>query len=70
MKKVLIPIIISVISIIFCTVYYGFIIYLVYSKWGYLLGIIPILFTVVMIKVCIERVLEIQKGEDNDISKY
>jgi len=34
------------------------------------LGIIPILFSIVMVKVCIERINEIKKGEEDDICKY
>ena len=34
------------------------------------LGIIPLLFSVVMIKVCIDRIKEIKKGEEDDLSQY
>ena len=53
-------------------IYYviGFLIILIEGIWKYLLGIIPILFSIIMIKVCIERINEIKKGEEDDISKY
>ena len=49
---------------------FDFFITLIERIWKYLLGIIPILFSIVMIKVCIERINEIKKGEEYDISKY
>ena len=36
----------------------------------YVLGIIPLIFSAVMLKVCIERIKEIKEGEEDDISKY
>jgi hypothetical protein len=38
--------------------------------WKYALGIIPLLLSVLMVKVCIERIKEIKKGEEDDLSKY
>jgi uncharacterized membrane protein len=38
------------------------------ARW--LLGVIPLLLAVVMIVVCKERIDEIKKGEDNDLSQY
>mgnify|MGYP003294679593 CR=1 FL=1 len=34
----------------------------------YAMGILPLVFAFVMVKVCLERINEIKKGEDNDIS--
>ena len=69
-KKIFIPILISIIIILYFILYFGFIITLVEGVWKYLLAIIPLLLSIVMIKVCIERIREINKGEDDDISKY
>ncbi|MBQ8246838.1 MAG: hypothetical protein IJZ42_06870 [Lachnospiraceae bacterium] len=38
--------------------------------WKYVLGIVPLLFGSVMIKVCVERIKEIKEGEEDDLSKY
>ena len=38
--------------------------------WKYVLGIVPVLLSAVMVKVCIERIKEIKDGEEDDISKY
>ena len=36
----------------------------------YLLGILPLLFSGVMIKVCLERLKEIKEGNEDDLSQY
>ncbi len=64
------PIVISVIVILYYIVYFCFLILLLDGIWKYLLGIIPIAFSAVMIAVCVERINEIKKGEEDDISKY
>ena len=69
-KKMIAPIIISVIVIAYYAVYFGFMIAVLDVVWKYLLGIIPLVLSAVMIKVCIERIKEIKKGEEDDISKY
>ena len=69
-KKMIAPIIITVIMVLYYVVYFGFLITLLPSIWKYALGIIPLGFSVVMVKVCIERINEIKKGEEDDISKY
>ena len=69
-KKMIAPIVITVIIVLYYVVYFGFLITLLPSIWKYALGIIPLGFSVVMVKVCIERINEIKKGEEDDISKY
>ena len=53
-KKMIAPIIVSAIMILYYVVYFGF----------------PFLLSAVMVKVCIERISEIRKGEEDDIGKY
>ena len=69
-KKMLPPIVVSVIIILYYVVYFGILITLLDGIWKYVLGIIPIIFSAVMLKVCIERIKEIKEGEEDDISKY
>ena len=69
-KKMLPPIVISVIIIFYYVVYFGILITLLDGIWKYVLGIIPIIFSAVMLKVCIARIKEIKEGEEDDISKY
>ncbi len=64
------PIVVTVIMIIYYAVYFGFIIYAVDDVWKWLLGIFPVAFAALMIKVCIDRIKEIKKGEEDDLSQY
>ena len=64
------PIIVTVIMVIYYVVYFGFLIALLDVFWKYILGIIPLAFSCVTVLVCIERINEIKKGEEDDISKY
>ena len=69
-KKMIAPIIITVIMVLYYVVYFGFLISLLDGIWKYMLGIIPFLLSAVMVKVCIERISEIRKVEEDDIGKY
>ena len=70
LKKMIAPIIVTVIMVLYYIAYFCFIISLIDGIWKYALGIIPLLLSIVMIAVCIERINEIKKGEEDDISKY
>jgi len=69
-KKIVAPIVVTVIVELYYVVYFVFLITLLDGVWKYALGIIPIIFSGIMVKVCIERINEIKKGEEDDISKY
>ena len=69
-KQVIAPIIVTTLMVLYCVVYFGFLITLLDGIWKYALGIIPLAFSIVMIKVCIERINEIKKGEEDDLSQY
>ena len=69
-KKLIAPIIVTILMILYFIVYFGFLITLLDGIWIYALGIIPLAFSIVMIKVCIERINEIKKGEEDDLSQY
>jgi len=69
-KKMIAPIVISVIMILYYVVYFGLLITLLEGFWKLALGVIPLVLSVVMVKVCIERINEIKKGEEDDLSKY
>ena len=69
-KKMIAPIIVTVLMILYYIVYFGFLISLLDGIWKYALGIVPLAFSGVMIYVCIQRINEIRKGEEDDISKY
>ena len=69
-KKMVAPILVTVIMVLYYVVYFGFLITLLGGIWRYALGIIPLVFSAIMVKVCIERVKEIKEGEEDDLSKY
>ena len=69
-KKIVAPIIVTVLMVLYYVVYFGVLIALLDGMWKYVLGILPLIFTSVMVKVCVERIKEIKKGEEDDLSKY
>ena len=69
-KKMIAPIVVTVLMVAYYGVYFGFLISLVDGIWKVLLGILPLIFSAVTVKVCIERIKEIKKGEEDDHSQY
>jgi len=69
-KKKIAPIVITVISVIYYIAYFAVIMAVLPILWKILLGVIPLCLAGVMIYVCIQRIKEIDKGEEDDISKY
>ena len=69
-KKLIAPIIVSAIMVLYYVVYFGILMAVLDGIWKWFLGIIPLAFSAVMLKVCIERIKEIKKGEEDDLSKY
>ena len=69
-KKISAPIIVTIFMVLYYIAYFGFLITLLDGMWKYILGLLPLALTVVMIKVCIERIHEIKKGEEDDLSQY
>ena len=71
MKKMIAPVTITVLLIVYYILYFAFLMFLVKILWiKLLIGIFPIVFGIAMIYVCIERIREIQGGEEDDLSKY
>ena len=64
------PIIVTILMILYYAAYFGFLISVLDGVLKYLLGIVPLVLTILMIAVCIERIREIKKGEEDDLSKY
>ena len=69
-QKMTAPIIITVIIIAYYIIYFGFLITFLNGLVKYILGIIPLALAAIMLGVCIERINEIRKGEEDDLSKY
>ena len=70
LKKMVAPIVVTIIVLLFWIGYFGFIAAVISGIWKYLICIIPLALSAIMVKVCIERIKEIKKGEEDDISKY
>ena len=64
------PIVVTLIMVLYYVVYFGFLIAVLEGMWKYAFGLFPIVFSAVTVKVCIERIQEIKKGEEDDISQY
>ena len=69
-KKMVAPVVVTVIMVLYYIVYFGFLLSLLDGIWKYALGIVPLAFCGVMIGVCVERLKEIKKGEEDDLSQY
>ena len=69
-RKMIAPIIVTIVMVLYYVVYFGLLLSMLDGIWKYMLGILPIVFSAVMIKVCAERIKEIQEGEEDDLSKY
>ena len=69
-KKMIAPVVVTCVMVLYYVAYFGLLYTVLQGVWKILFGIIPLLFTVVMIKVCIERIEEIKEGEEDDLSQY
>ena len=69
-KKMIAPVVVTAAEILYYAVYFGFLINLFDGVWKVVLAIVPLAFAAVMIKVCIERINEIRKGEEDDLGQY
>ena len=69
-KKMVAPIAVSVIFIVYYLVYFAVLIALLNGFWKYLFGIVPIALAALMVAVCFDRIKEIRSGEEDDLSKY
>lgn len=70
-KKIIAPIIITIIMIAYWVIYFGVLIRVVDNVTiKVLLAVIPVILGATMIGVCIQRINEIKGGEEDDLSKY
>ena len=68
--KMIAPIVITVIMIAYYVLYFGVLMSLLAGVWRVIVGIAPLIFSALTLGVCIERIKEINGGEEDDISKY
>ena len=69
-KKMVAPIVVTVLMVLYYIFYFALIAYYLDGIFKVFFGIIPAVFAAVMIYVCIQRINEIEGGEEDDISKY
>ena len=71
-KRYAVPIIITLILLLYFIVYFGVLIAILPKDWKYVLFILPLALAVIglLIYVCIDRIKEIMSGEEDDLGKY
>lgn len=69
-KKMIAPVIVTCVVVLYYVAYFGLLITVLEGLWKLLFGLVPFVFALVMIKVCLERIEEIKGGEDDDLSQY
>ena len=69
-KKMVAPIIITILFVLYLVIYFAVIINTVSGIMKILLGVVPLALAAVMIYVCIQRINEIKGGDEDDLSKY
>ena len=69
-RKMIAPIVVTVIIIAYYALYFGVLMSLLTGVWRVVVGVAPLIFSALTLGVCIERIYEIKKGEEDDISKY
>ena len=71
LNKIIAPIIISLLMIVYVAFYFTFLIYTIpFLYLKILFGIIPIALIGAMVYTLIQRIKEIKGGEEDDLSKY
>ena len=69
-KKMIAPIVVSLIFIAYFVFYFAILVTELTGIVRILFGVVPLLLIGVMIYVCAERIKEIRKGEEDDLSQY
>ena len=71
MKKIIAPIIITTVFVLYFALYLGVLIWTIPQIWiKLLLALVPLAFAAVMIFACIQRIKEIRSGVEDDLGKY
>ena len=69
-KKKIAPIVITIIVILYYVLFFSILVFCVPGLFKIIAGIVPLLLAGVMIYVCVQRINEINGGEEDDLSKY
>lgn len=69
-KKKIAPIVVTILCVLYYGLYFGLLITVVPFWLKIICGVAPLALAAGMIYVCIERLKEIDGGEEDDLSKY
>ena len=69
-KKMIAPIVITVLLVAYYAVYFGLLTHMLSGAVRWLLGLIPLGLAAASVGVCIQRIKEIRSGEEDDLGKY
>lgn len=69
-QKFIAPILVTALIILYYVLYFLLLITLLPGFWQIVFGIVPFVLSVLMVKICMERIHEIRKGEEDDLGKY
>ena len=64
------PIVITVLLILYFLLYFSFLVAVLPGIWKWFFAVLPLVFSVFLIFVCISRIKEIKDGENDDLSQY
>ena len=69
-KKMTAPIVVTFIMVIYYAAYFSFLVSVIEGVWRYVFAVVPLLLSIMTVKVCVDRINEIKRGEEDDIGKY
>ena len=69
-KKLIAPIVITVLLLLYFLIYFGFLVAILPGILKIPFIVIPLALAGVSIYVCVERIKEIEGGEEDDLSQY
>ncbi|MCR5507993.1 MAG: hypothetical protein K6F34_04825 [Lachnospiraceae bacterium] len=69
-RKKIAPIVITILAVLYYVLYFSVLIFLLPGVLKVIIGIVPLVFSGVMIYVCVQRINEIDGGEEDDLGKY
>jgi protein-S-isoprenylcysteine O-methyltransferase Ste14 len=69
-RKMVAPVVVTVLVVLYYVVYFALIARYVGGVLGVVLGVVPLGLAAAMVYVCVERIGEIRKGEEDDLGQY
>ena len=69
-KKMIAPIVVTILLVVYYVVYFGVLAVALDGALKVIFGLVPLVLSGITAKVCIDRIQEIRKGEEDDLSQY